>query len=324
MNRPVDRPSGAKGNAGRPQRHRGGRPRSSNGRRNQLVYAAALVLAVPVLVWAGVRLADRDGGPAHLAAGDPGVAHVHGLGVDPADGSLYVATHYGTFRLGSSNDIRRVGDSYQDTMGFTVAGPNRFLGSGHPDVAGVHRGLPTRLGLIESTDAGTSWRDVSLSGEVDFHGLAFAHDRVYGWDSTSGRFMVSTDRRNWETRSALPLRSFAVDPDDADHIVGAGPDGLVASQDGGRTWTKIPGPALAVLSWDRSAGLVGATPDGDVHRSGDRGATWAAAGRLPGSPQALLATATTWYAAADENGATGIYRSDDSGRSWSLHYRDAR
>ena len=321
MSRTVDRPSGPSRHKGRPRPPRGGRGRPSSGRRNRLVFAAALVLVL-VLFWAGVRLADRDGASGGLAAGDPGVAHVHGLGVDPADGSLYIATHYGTFRLGPSNEVRRVGDSYQDTMGFTVAGPNRFLGSGHPDVEGRRQGRPTRLGLIESTDAGASWRDLSLSGEVDFHGLAFAHDRVYGWDSGTGRFMVSADRRNWDTRSALPLSSFAVDPDDAEHIIGAGRDGLVASRDGGRTWTKTSGPTLAVLSWDRRGGLVGATPEGDAHRSSDRGATWTAAGRLPGSPQALLATATTWYAAAHENGTTGIYRSDDSGRTWSLHYRD--
>lgn len=277
---------------------------------------------MPILVWAGVRLADRDRTPAGLPAEDPGVSHVHGLGLNPADGSLYIATHHGTFRLGSSNEIRRVGGSYQDTMGFTVAGPNRFLGSGHPDVAGIRRGQPTRLGLIESTDGGASWQDVSLSGEVDFHGLAFAHDRVYGCDSGSGRFMVSADGRTWETRSTLPLQSFAVDPDDPEHIVGASPDGLVASRDGGRTWGGITGPALAVLSWDRAAGLAGATPNGRVHYSADRGATWTAAGRLPGPPQALLATAEAWYAAADKNGTTEIYRSTDTGRSWALYYRD--
>jgi photosystem II stability/assembly factor-like uncharacterized protein len=278
----------------------------------------------PGLVWAGLRLTDGGRSSAGLPADDPGVAHVHGLGVNPADGSLYVATHHGTFRLESSKDARRVGSSYQDTMGFTVAGPDQFLGSGHPDLQGLRRGQPTRLGLIESTDGGVTWRDVSLGGEVDFHGLAFAHDRVYGWDSGSGRFMVSADRRTWDTRSALPLASFAVDPDDAEHIVGAGPEGLVASRDGGRTWSPTPGPALAVLSWDGTAGLAGATPAGDVYRSGDRGATWAPAGRLPGPPQALLATATTWYAAADEGGATGIYRSTDSGRTWTLYYRDSR
>jgi len=307
---------------GRPQRHRGVR-RLSSGRRDRLVVVAALVLAVPVLVWAGLRFADRGRSSSGPSGSEPGVAHVHGLGVNPADGSLYVATHHGTFRLGSPNEARRVGDSYQDTMGFTVAGPDQFLGSGHPDVQGLRRGQPTRLGLIESVDAGTTWRDVSLGGEIDFHGLAFAHDRVYGWDSGSGRFMVSADRRTWDTRSTLPLASFAVDPNDAERIVGAGPEGLVTSRDGGRTWTPTPGPTLAVLSWDRT-GLAGATPAGEVYRSADQGGTWTPAGRLPGPPQALLATSTSWYAAVDDGEATGIYRSTDTGRNWTLHYRDPR
>jgi photosystem II stability/assembly factor-like uncharacterized protein len=165
---------------------------------------------------------------------------------------------------------------------------------------------------------------VSLSGEVDFHGLAFAHDRVYGWDSGSGRFMVSSDTRSWDTRSVLPLAGFAVDPSDAEHIVGAGPDGLLESHDGGRSWTKKPGPALVAFSWDATAGLVGVAPDGAVHRSGD-GASWSASGQLPGSPQAVLATAKAWYAAAaDPEGTTGIYRSTDAGRRWALYYRDRR
>ena len=39
---------------------------------------------------------------------DPGIEHVHGLGVDPADGVLYAATHYGLFRLpeGGEADAR--------------------------------------------------------------------------------------------------------------------------------------------------------------------------------------------------------------------------
>src|SRR5207244_3671266 len=82
-----------------------------------------------------------------------------------------------------------------------------------------------------------TWRAVSLSGEADFHGLAFVHDRVYGWDSGSGRFMVSSDSRTWDTRSALPLASFAVDPGEEAHIGGAGAEGLLASRGGRRTWT---------------------------------------------------------------------------------------
>lgn len=71
--------------------------------------------------------AGGDGG------GGPPITHVHGLGVDPGDGALIVATHYGTFRMRAGGGSERIGDSLQDTMGFTVVGWGRFLGSGHPE-----------------------------------------------------------------------------------------------------------------------------------------------------------------------------------------------
>ncbi|MGH3371845.1 MAG: F510_1955 family glycosylhydrolase [Nocardioidaceae bacterium] len=285
---------------------------------------ALLVSAVAVLgvvLWVLAR-GDDNGSGAVAGGEDPGVAHVHGLGINPADGSLIVATHYGSFRIpADGDDAQRIGDSFQDTMGFTVAGPDHFLGSGHPDLAGSRAGQPGRLGLIESTDGGAAWTSISLSGEVDFHGLAFAHDHVYGWDSGTGRFMVSADRTAWETRSTLDLFGFAVDPDDADHILGAGPQGLTESTDGGRTWTGADGPKLLTVSWDADAGLWGADPGGIVwHRSGTE---WTRAGGLPGEPQAFLAAPDALYAAAhDDNGVTGIYRSTDDGRTWDLRYRD--
>src|SRR5918992_2246739 len=69
-----------------------------------------------------------------VPATDPGPIHVHGLGINPADGSLFIATHTGLFRVGrDSQRAVRVGDRFQDTMGFSVVGADRFLGSGHPD-----------------------------------------------------------------------------------------------------------------------------------------------------------------------------------------------
>jgi hypothetical protein len=298
-----------------------GRQRHSGPGADRLVFAAALVVAVSIFVWAGVRLAGRDRTPSVLSAGDPGISHVHGLGLDPVDDSLYVATHYGTFRLGTDKKAKRVGGSYQDTMGFTVAGTRRLLGSGHPGLQEMKQGQPPRLGLIESTDGGASWRPLSLSGEVDFHALDFSHDRVYGWDASTSRFMVSKDGRSWDVRSTLPLAGFAVDPTDPEHVVGASSTGLVDSTDGGRTWGPRPGPDLVTLAWEPSV-LVGAEAGGGVHRSTDGGASWSVAGRLPRAPEALLVTAKTWYAAADEDGATGIYRSTDTGRTWDLYYRD--
>ena len=287
----------------------------------RLVFAAAVVVALAVLIWAVTRSGD-DSSTAVLQSDDPGIAHVHGLGVNPADGSVHVATHYGTFRL-AGGKADRVGDSFQDTMGFTVAGPDLFLGSGHPDSEGFRRGEPPLLGLIESTDAGVTWQSLSLRGEVDFHGLAAAHGVVYGWDSTSSRFMVSSGRRTWETRSTRPLIAFAVDPADANHIVATAPDGVLDSSDGGRSWRKLSAPPLVTLSWDPAGGLVGAAGDGAVYRSADAGASWESAGRLPGSPQALLVTADALYAAAhDPDGTTGIYHSADGGRTWQIFYQD--
>ncbi len=292
-------------------------------RNSQLGLAVAAVVVLAGIGWAVVSSAGSDDpGPGDLAA-DPGVSHVHGLGINPADEALIVATHYGSFRIPEEGDAERIGDSFQDTMGFTVAGPDRFLGSGHPDVEGMRQGLPGRLGLIESADAGVTWTNLSLSGEVDFHGLAYAHDQVYGWDSGTGRFMVSADRTEWETRSTINLSGFAVGPDDPDHVVGATPDGTVDSTDGGRTWTSAGGPQLVVVSWEADAGLWGADPGGNVWGRPDD--TWERAGRLAGAPQAFLASPDALYAAAsDDAGVTSIYRSSDDGRTWKLRYRDGR
>ena len=292
---------------------------------NQKMLLAVAAIAIPVIVWAGVRIAGGNDDPRlEDIAVEPGVSHVHGLGLNPSDGSLIVATHYGSFRISPDGDeAARIGDSYQDTMGFTVAGPDHFFGSGHPDAAGSRAGQPSRLGLIESTDAGATWTALSLSGDVDFHGLAFAHDQIYGWDAGSGRFMVSSNRRDWETGATLDLLGFAVDPEDPDHIIGAGPDGLVESADRGRSWTRTDGPQLITLSWDAEAGLWGADPSGSVWLRGSEG--WNAVGRSPGVPQVLLATADALFIAVhDENSVTGIYRSTNDGRTWELRYQDTQ
>jgi hypothetical protein len=91
-----------------------------------------VVALVVVLVVAGCGK-DRSAAPSPLAAAeDPGVVHVHGLGINPRDGRLYAATHTGLFVI-ADGTATRVSDRLQDTMGFTVVGSDQFLGSGHPD-----------------------------------------------------------------------------------------------------------------------------------------------------------------------------------------------
>ncbi len=289
---------------------------------SSLVPRLVLGALVAAAIVAGVGVVASRGGGNDVAA--PSIAHVHGLGLNPADGSLQVATHTGTFRIGDDGKVQRVGSTAQDTMGFTVVGPNRFLGSGHPDAAGFRQGKPARLGLIESTDAGATWSDRSLSGEADFHALAASQGTTYGWDAGTGRLLASTDGLRWETRSTLKLLSFAVDPARVERLVAAGADGVLASTDGGRTWLPVVGaPALVSVSWAPGGTLWGADRTGRAHQSPDAGATWQAQGGVDGQPEALLASDDILVvAAADSDDRTSIHQSVDAGRTWQLRYQN--
>jgi hypothetical protein len=96
-------------------------------RRPRLWPVIALLAALAV---AGCG-SDQPAAPSASMADDPGLIHVHGLGINPADGTLYAATHTGLFTVRDGAG-RRVADRLQDTMGFTVVGPNHFLGSATP------------------------------------------------------------------------------------------------------------------------------------------------------------------------------------------------
>ena len=241
-----------------------------------------------------------------------GLTHVHGLGIDPSDGVLYAAGHRGVFSIKDGQAERR-GDLVQDTMGFTVAGPKRFLGSGHPDIQRdqvLQKGMPRQLGLIESTDQGVTWRGLSLQGQADFHALTFAHNRVFG--SNAGQLMVSSDLKTWETRSSVALASIAVSPADAELIIGTTERGGQRSTDGGRTWTPIAGaPALLWVSWDATAGVWGTTANGEVWHSTDA-ATWTRAGTVSGKTAAIYAHPSGIFVATDQ----AVSKSTDGGKTF--------
>ncbi len=281
------------------------------------------VVAMVAVLLALVVVAGGESGTGTRPSAGEGLAHVHGLGMNPANGDLYVASHFGLFRIPADGRAERVGKLVQDTMGFTVVGPDHFLASGHPDLNDKRLrkpGTPPLLGLIESTDGGRSWEPVSLLGEADFHSLVAAHGNVYGYDSTGGRFMVSRNGTQWETRSRLAIGDFAVDPADADHLVAMTERGLVESGDGGRSWDTIDGPRLAFLSWGAEQGLWGVSRAGETYRRVE--GRWEPREALAGPPQALLVTDDEVYAAASSGGATAVYASSDGARTWRVRYSD--
>ena len=281
----------------------------------------ALVIAFGCALWlggcGGDDKAQGEQDPPAFTVNDAGAVHVHGLGINPGDGSLFIATHTGMFRAADGQTrARRVGGTFQDTMGFTVVGPDHFLGSGHPDVRDK---LPPFLGLIRSADAGRSWQPVSLLGKRDFHVLEAAGSRVYGYGSDfetrEQGLLVSQDAgRSWEERDVPePLIALAIDPGDPDRLVASGERTVSQSEDGGRSWFPVDAPA-GLIAWDEGLTIVDA--DGVVHAAQDLGRRTRPVGNIDGQPAALESGPDGELYVALHDGT--VKRSDDGGRDWTV------
>jgi hypothetical protein len=235
------------------------------------------------LVLAGCGQVTRaDPEPEHVG-GDLPSQHVHGVGIDPGDGRVYLATHDGLFRYDAAGAVR-VGPDI-DLMGFTVAGPGRFYASGHP---GAGSDLPDPAGLIQSTDAGRTWSALSRQGDSDFHTLAATRAGVIGFDGTLRRNTVAN---LWQDIQ-VPVEPFALAASpDGSTILATSQSGPVRSIDAGRTWIPVDDAGLLlVVDWAGGDTVVGVTPDGSVQISADAGATWRRAGTVRAAPQAVGAS----------------------------------
>jgi hypothetical protein len=291
-----------------------------------------LLLAIALSILTLLAACGGDGNSEDAAPGpgasdtapkieDPGPIHVHGLGINPQDGALFIATHTGLFRAPKGEmTAKRVADRYQDTMGFTVVGPDRFLGSGHPD---AREGLPPFLGLIRSNDAGNTWEEVSLMGKVDFHVLEAAGNQVYGfgsdYDTQAQQLLVSEDGgRTWKKHATPgPLFSLAISPDDARHVVATTEDGLYTSVDAGESWRALDAePGL--VAWLNSGTLALVDGDGGTLASQDSGRSFEPRGEIGGEPAAFDSAGDELYAALHDG---TVKRSTDAGRSWSVRSR---
>lgn len=269
-----------------------------------------ILLAAGLLVLPGCASAtdgESDGGAADLA-------HVHGLGVDPTDGTLYAGSHHGLFRVTDDEIAGPVGGLVQDFMGFTVAGEGRFLASGHP---GPGQPGPSSLGLLESTDGGETWQSRSLAGEADFHALEWRHGRTWGLDALSGRLLTSRDLREWETLARMSAYDVAVSPHDEDTLLVTSGRGPFLSTDGGASFEPMAGAApVALVSWADDGTLVGVDAGGGVHVLPRDSDAWEARGSLGAPPEAVHAVdAETVYAAADGK----LWRSTDGGATFSAY-----
>lgn len=274
------------------------------------------LLPFVILAVLTVSACSVNAGPA--APADPTVlGHIHGLEQDPADGTVYVATHSGVFSVGAEG-ARRVGTGTQDTMGFTLAGPGSFYGSGHP---GPNEPGPPQLGLIRSDDAARTWQALSLQGAADLHALSVSGQVVQGWDSVSGALLRSEDGGiTWTSGAVADIADLDVDPSNSDRVVVTTAAGLQTSSDGGRTLEAhdVQPPRLLQFIDHGVDAANGAAPVGvDVGGAvwtwaGDR---WERAGELPGPAQAFTVVDGAHFLAATHD---AVLATEDAGRSWQV------
>jgi photosystem II stability/assembly factor-like uncharacterized protein len=244
-----------------------------------------LLLATAAALVAGCGAPEVASGETSSSSGRSALpfAHIHGVGVDPGDGTILVATHEGLFEVDGQGEADRV-SPVMDLMGFAVVGTGHFVASGHP---GPDVDLPQPVGLIESTDAGRTWRPLSRQGESDFHALTTGDVGFLGFD---GSLLRSSDGTDWTAlQIPLPPAALAASPETPD-VLATTQGGVIRSTDAGESWESLrEAPVLQFVAWAAARTVVGVDPGGAVWTSRDGGNSWAEGPRLGAPPQALAA-----------------------------------
>lgn len=267
--------------------------------------AVLLALTTSLAVAGCAESDDQAGtGPAESPFG-----HVHGIGLNPGDERVYVASHHGVFRLDDGSPTL-VADRAQDTMGFTIAAPDQFLASGHPALASDD---PNPLGLIESTDRAVSWSALSLAGSSDLHAIDTAGNTIYAYGS-AGEIMASDDGgKVWRTILRGQFLDIAADPTEPDRLLATTPTGSLVSITRDEEATEVAeAPLMVLIDRTTDGAIVGVDPTGSVLTSDDDGTTWEKKASLGAGPEALSVRSATWYAATE----SGLFQSTDEGVTW--------
>ena len=212
--------------------------------------------------------------------GQPSAANafIGSIVVDPQDGTMYLGTGLGLFRVGrGGGEAERVVGHMQTPDGQGTVSSNlvvrpeasgKLLASGHPEDGT----LPENLGLIRSVDGGRTFeKRTPPAPPVD---LAADGERIVV-TTEQGSFTSGNEGRSWRPRDATPggVLAWAA----PDRLYRADRRGEVAvSSDGGSRWEKRGslGAGPNELAAGKDGTLYAAVPGGEVKASRDGGATW--------------------------------------------------
>jgi hypothetical protein len=254
---------------------------------------------------------------------------VNTLDIDPASKDFLLTTNRGFFRISSDGKrVTPVKGSIQDagktaTVGtfleLRASGPNRLLGSGHPDKLGT---LPNFLGLIRSDDGGRTWEAVARMADADLHKIILRHDRLYAFDAVLSAMLISPDGGKTFREAFTPrglIIDFEVDPADPDRIVASTEDEVFRTEDGGESWRPLAPEDAARFAWPDAKALYRATKDGTFSVSTDGGTRWEDVGQVGGEPYEIHAMGPRAAFVALSDGS--IIETQDGGATWRDRFR---
>jgi photosystem II stability/assembly factor-like uncharacterized protein len=176
--------------------------------------------------------------------------------------------------------------------------------------------------LTASLDNGQTWQPIAADlPSLDIHG--FTRDpadpkRMWAYLATGGLWESTDGGARWmRVREDNILFPLAVRRESGSRLLGVDMNGLVASDDGGRTWATLGAPPtfpMTALAATTDGLVVYAGSTDALVRSGDGGRTWSKTDFV-GSAFAI-ATSGDGRTVAVVTRTTEFYRSSDGGTSW--------
>jgi photosystem II stability/assembly factor-like uncharacterized protein len=300
--------------------------------RGALLGLAALIAVSAVVAFALLGGGESDEGAGTTDTADLAVPWIDPDGTDPvvgavdvnpADGSVWMSTNTGLFRVAEGSDEPEKVEGELETadgagqiseqLVVRFTGDDELIASGHPPEGSR---LPPALGLVRSTDAGKTWESVSELGKADFHAIQTSGETIVAGRYGEPAIDVSTDggKTFSNKRPPDPLVDLAVDPDDPRRWVAATQSGVFTSSDQGGAWRQRDPVPNARLAWAEPSALFRIDPGGPVKRSADGGETWEDVGSTGGEPRALFAASADELYAVLLDGT--VKQSTDGGATW--------
>lgn len=285
-------------------------------RRRALLAVGTAVFATFVAVGA-VTVQNRRASSPGAARGSIGGltgGDFHSLVADPSTaGRVFVGGHQAV-SVSSDGGISwsEVGALANiDAMGWAFNGGGEVWIGGHP-------GIVSSSGNMETVQA----RNGGLP-DSDVHALGGAGKTLYAAGPGIGLLRSTDDGTTWTAASTTIGQSFfgriAVDPDEPKHIVGADPgSGVFASVDGGVTWKQLTATPASWVSSPDGLDTLYASGVQAAMRSTDGGATWSPL-PLPEAATIVEADPTTprrLYAGAHDGERVRVWSSVDDGATW--------